>query len=271
MGWNFQWRSATDFPVECPGLAPDRLAGLSADAVARLPARAGREPVVLADLFTIRATDRPADHLEITGEMPNLFGLADRMAGGSLVVRGRVGSYLARGLTAGTVELDGSASDFVGAEMAGGLIRIRGIVGDELGSALPGSRIGMSGGVILLHGSAGDRVGGNLRRGLIAVTGPIGDDPGRRMIAGTIVCLGAVGRRAGSGMKRGSLILMGPTPPEIAPGFRAAGRQSPPFPAIYRKWLNERDFPMPTTDRRWLRYNGDVLERGQGEILVADA
>lgn len=271
MGWNLQWRSATAFSVECPGLAPDQVAALPAEAVARLPVRVGRESADLADLFSVEWDgSRPPDRLEIRGEMPNLHRLAERMAGGSLVVRGSVGSFLALEMRGGTVDLDGSAGAFAGASMRDGRIRIRGWAGDDLGSALPGDRLGMRGGSILVLGESGDRVGRKIRRGLIAVSGRVGDDLGHRMIAGTILAAGGVGRRAGSGMKRGTLLLLGPDAPAIEPGFAPACRVRPPFVSIYRKWLADHGFDVPSPIGPLLRYNGDSLENGRGELLVAD-
>ena len=43
-----------------------------------------------------------------------------------------------------------------------------------------------------------------------------------------------------------------------------------PFVTIYLKWLREQGFPIPESaySGTFRRYNGDVIERGQGEVLI---
>jgi formylmethanofuran dehydrogenase subunit C len=72
-------------------------------------------------------------------------------------------------------------------------------------------------------------------------------------------------------MKRGTIALFGPNAPVLGPWFAAAGRYRFPFLTIALKSLAERGFPVPSDVFRaeLERYNGDVTERGRGEILVA--
>ena len=48
-------------PVEAPCVAPDRLANLSADAIARLPVQHGNTAAVLGDFFTITGNAADAE------------------------------------------------------------------------------------------------------------------------------------------------------------------------------------------------------------------
>lgn len=124
--------------------------------------------------------------------------------------------------------------------------------------------------MILVDGDVGAQAGLAMRRGLIAVFGKSGDDLGRGLIAGSIFAFGPVGRLAGLGMKRGSLVLLDPTLEfEPSPTFANSGRHRFPFLSIYLRELASFGLPVPVGLERatFSRYNGDLLERGQGEIL----
>jgi formylmethanofuran dehydrogenase subunit C len=71
-------------------------------------------------------------------------------------------------------------------------------------------------------------------------------------------------------MKRGTIGLFGPGPVDILPTFASAGRHRFPFLTIYLRRLKEWGFPVPLEvfSRELERYNGDLVEAGQGEILM---
>lgn len=127
-------------------------------------------------------------------------------------------------------------------------------------------------GVIIVHGNVGDDLGLAMRRGLIAVGGKAGAGFGRAMIAGTAVAMGGVGPGAGSGMKRGTLALRGVDPSELLPTFIGAGPYRPPFWAIYARKLEQLGLSLPpqVISGTPYRYNGDLAEGGQGEVLLWD-
>lgn len=261
---------ATPLPVESDALRADALAGLSPSEVASLPARIGRDQATLGDLFRIEGNE-DGDSIILEGDLRQVRRIGAGMSSGSLTIRGDVGPYVAEGMSGGSITVDGSASHWAGAEMSGGILHIRGSAGDSLGAAQPGSRRGMRDGLIVVDGPVGTDAGLSMRRGLIALGGASGDGLGRGMIAGTIVSLGTVGRRAASGMKRGTLVLVGPGRGfEPSPTFAPAGQFQVPVLAIYLKALRDRGFPVPTglEDRPFGRYNGDLLDGGQGEILA---
>jgi formylmethanofuran dehydrogenase subunit C len=93
------------------------------------------------------------------------------------------------------------------------------------------------------------------------------------MIAGSIFTFGHVGESAGMMMKRGTIAMFGldrPDDPPLLPTFFRSGQFRPHFLTIYLKQLVEWGFPIPTAmfAGPLARYNGDLAERGQGEILV---
>jgi formylmethanofuran dehydrogenase subunit C len=263
---------ASDGPpgIEAEGLRPDALARLCAADVARLPLWVGNRTSPLAEFFTIDGD--PSDgHLIFEGDFRRTSGLGQGMKSGRLTIRGSAGAHVGAGMVGGTIEVEGSVGDWAGAEMRGGLLKISGSAGDSLGSAYPGSRLGMRGGAILVAGDVGCDAGLSMRRGLIAVGGRAGDGLGRAMIAGSVFAFGPVGAHLGAGMKRGTLALFGPKP-ELLPTFRSAGRWRPHFMNIYLSWLRDRGAEAPDEAFRggFEKFSGDLVGRGQGEILVWD-
>jgi formylmethanofuran dehydrogenase subunit C len=94
------------------------------------------------------------------------------------------------------------------------------------------------------------------------------------MVAGSIFGFGPVGRRAGSGMKRGTLAFLASEEAaafEPSPTFEPSGSYRPPVLDIFLKSLAGIGFDVPGAAFAGSirRYNGDRLEGGRGEILVA--
>jgi formylmethanofuran dehydrogenase subunit C len=264
-----QWIGATTWPVEAEGLRPDALSARAAAEVARLRVPVGNAAAEVGELFRVEG-DGADGRLEFEGDLRHVRRLGAAMASGTLSVRGDVGPHLGAGMTGGTIEVAGSAGAWAAAEMRGGLVRIRGTAGDLLGAAEPGSRLGMRDGVILVEGDVGDDAGLAMRRGLIAVSGRAGAGLGRAMIAGSAFAFGPVGPHPGAGMKRGTLALFGATATELLPSFLPSGRYRPPFVTLYLRQLRAWGFPVPDPAfaGTFRRYNGDRVERGQGEVLI---
>ncbi|HEV3165401.1 MAG TPA: formylmethanofuran dehydrogenase subunit C [Isosphaeraceae bacterium] len=270
-----RWRSATTQTVEAEALRPDALAAHPTADIARLTLPVGSGSAELGELFHVEG-DSSDGCVQVEGDLRRVHRLGAGMAAGTLMVRGDVGAHVGAGMIGGTLDVTGSAGPWAGAEMQGGLLRIQGSAGDGLGSAYAGSRRGMREGVILVEGSAGSDVGLAMRRGLIALAGRAGDGLGRAMIAGSIFTFGPVGRFPGMGMKRGTLALFGldrPEPPPLLPTFLPSCRNRPPFLTIYLRQLSAWGFPVPqgAFSGSFQRYNGDLIDHGQGEVLVWNA
>jgi formylmethanofuran dehydrogenase subunit C len=272
MPLHLQWRGATRLPVEAVGLTPEVLASLSSVEREQWPLKVGRETAALAELFQVEGS--PEDgQLVLEGDLRQVRRLGRGMTMGTLTIWGDVGAELGAEMSGGTIEVRGSVGDWAGAALRGGLLRIEGSAGAYLGAAYPGQRVGMREGVILVMGNVGDDAGLAMRRGLIAVAGRSGDGLGRALIAGSIFAFGPVGRRAGAGMKRGTLALFGlddATEPGLLPTFAPSGRLRPPFLTLYLRRLRQWGFPVPESafSGTFARYNGDLVERGQGEVLI---
>jgi formylmethanofuran dehydrogenase subunit C len=270
MPLTLRWRAATTLTVEAEGLRPDRLAALPAGAIARQAIRVGNTIAELGDLFAIEG-EAGDGHLLLEGDLRRVDRIGQGMESGTLTIRGDVGTELGAEMSGGLIEVEGDVGDWAAAEMRGGTLRVRGRCGRSLGAAYPGSRRGMREGLILVDGSIGDDAGVAMRRGLIAVSGAAGDGLGRNMIAGSIFAFGPVGLRPGAGMKRGTLAFFGvdePGGPTLLPTFVSSGRSRPPFLNLYLGQLRRWGFPVPAFSGAMQRYNGDLIERGKGEIWV---
>lgn len=273
MPLTLRWRASTTLTVDGSPLKPETFRERSSAEAARVALRVGNATAELGELFDIEG-DGADESLIIEGELRHIHKLGRGMATGSLTVRGDLGFQAGAEMAGGLFQLDGSCGDWAGAEMRGGMLRISGDAGDFLGAAYPGSRLGMREGVILVDGSAGNDVGLMMRRGLIAVRGAVGTGAGRGMIAGTIVAGGRVGPALGVGMKRGTLVLASggeEAEPGISPTFAFTGRMRFPFLTICAKQLSKWGFSMPEmmSPGPFDRYNGDLANGGQGEILIA--
>ena len=263
-----RWRDATTLPVEVDGLTPSAVLGVSAADIRRQPARAGNRQVELGELFEVESTDDAS--LTLEGNLSHVRKLGAGMTGGHLVVRGDAGPWLGSGMLGGRIDVYGRAADGAGAGLRGGLIQVFGDAGHFLGAARPGERLGMRDGVILVHGKAGDGVGQRMRRGLIALAGAAGDGLGRGLVAGSVFAFGGAGGYPGLGMKRGTIALFGPGPVDLLPTFAPTGRHRFPFLGVYLGRLRDLGFPVPAEvfSAEFARYNGDLAEGGQGEVLV---
>lgn len=272
MALTLRWRGEDVPSIDAKGVDPGALASCSAEEIARKPLPAGNTTVELGRVFHVEG-DPSDQHLRLEGDLRRVRRIGQGMSSGTLTILGDVGPELGSELAGGTIEVEGNVGDWSGAEMRGGLLRIRGDAGHFLGAAYPGSRLGMRDGVILVDGSVGDDAGLAMRRGLIAIAGSSGEGLGRGLVAGSLFAFGPVGRGAGAGMKRGTLALFGledPADPGFLPTFAPSGRQRPHFLTLYLRRLRDWGFPVPeaTFSGAVDRYNGDLIERGQGEILV---
>jgi formylmethanofuran dehydrogenase subunit C len=250
-------------------LLPERLAGLSADAVGAVALACGNRQLRVDDVFKVTAGE--AATLVIRNRGAKLDHLGRAMTLGEIVVEGDAGAYPGLAMSGGRLRVRGGAGPFAGAAMRGGILEIEGNVGDCLGGGLPGERRGMSGGLILVRGDAGDRAGDRQRRGIILIEGSAGDYLGARMVAGTTIVLGRkIGVYPGFAMKRGSLLVLGSIG-RMLPTFADSGVHEFGFLSLLLAHLREHApaFGAAAAQLRQLRrLVGDGAAHGKGEILV---
>ncbi len=252
-------------PLDLSPLTPDRLAPLSAAAIARLELLHGRERLRVGDLF--RVEDGARDGLVMAGSSPLFDRVAAGMGGGWLRVEGDVGDELACGMRDGRVEVAGNAGLLAAASLAGGTVRVRGDVGAFAGGCRAGHRFGMTGGVLWVDGQLGPQAGARMRRGLV-VAAAAGDALGAGMLGGTFLVRGPVGADVGYGLRRGTLVLAH-APAPLPPTFLDCGLHDFLFLELVVRELRARGLPDPGLGRRHRRLLGCRAVGGKGELLLA--
>jgi formylmethanofuran dehydrogenase subunit C len=128
-------------------------------------------------------------HIEVRGSAGRRLG--SQMRGGQIVVAGDAGDFAGAELHGGLIRIRGDAGDRLGAAypgsprgMTGGTILIEGNVGHDVGHAMRRGLIAIAGncgdaagramlaGTILVGGDCGARCGAGMRRGTLALLGP---------------------------------------------------------------------------------------------------
>lgn len=259
-------RAPTAIPVEADCISPDRFSSLSAAEIAALPVWQGNQEGALGDFFRVEGAG--GDEIVIAADVPHVKWVGRGMTRGSLEVQGACGMHAGSGMAGGELHICGRAGDYLGAEMSGGLIRVDGDAGHQAGAGYRGSPTGMTGGAILIRGSAGTEVGAAMGRGLIAVMGDTGDLAGLGMHAGTIVVGGRPGLRAGAWMERGTIVCLGGA--ELLPTLVYACTYTPPWLALHLRTVARAGFAVPPewAHGTYRLYSGDMAVNGKGEVLL---
>jgi formylmethanofuran dehydrogenase subunit C len=256
-------------PVDGSVLSPDRLAGLAARDLERLPMQVGNRRAGLGDLFAVRGDG--SDAIEIEGDLSAFSLIGAGMTRGRLTVRGLVGPRAGSGMTGGALTVEGDAAGHTGEGMRGGLLRLRGAAGDNLAAPPPGRQHGMNRGTILVEGNVGAMAGFRMRRGTLVVTGDCGPGAACGMLGGTLIVLGRLAPGAGALMRRGTIVALGPR--ELLPVFPDTGVFKCHFLNLYYDPIARAGLRLPTGARAgsYRRHVGDISGSGQGEILALEA
>lgn len=254
--------------VDLSPVTPDRLRDVDARGIARVELDCGNGRAALGDLFEI--SDGDTADIVIRRATMKLDFIGRGMSFGSIRVEGDAGAYLGQGMSGGSLHLTGSAGPWAASGLAGGAVRIDGDAGDFVGGALPGDMRGMNGGLVVIRGRVGERAGNRMRRGIIVVEGDAGPYLGWRMIAGTVVALGEVGPYPGYAMKRGTLLLR-ELPALVSPTFSDNGSHDLGFVRLLSRYVTESSGAPARFDNLGVRVRrliGDAAVGGKGELLI---
>ncbi len=255
--------------TDLKGVVPNRLVGLSIDAVRRLPIRADERPCEVGDVFTVSG-DAGDGVIECHGDFSRVHHVAAGMLSGTVSVRGNVGRHAGEGMTGGTLAVTGDAGDWLAAEMHGGNINVGGSAGDNVAGALPGSDHGLRGGVVIVQRDVGQLAGQRMRRGILAVGGNCGTAAAFEMRAGTVVVAGQVAPHPGLGLRRGTLVAL-TAHPSVPATFHRGRAWTPPFLGVLLTSLRRAGFRLPSPlPARWRQWHGDLLTGCRGEILCPE-
>jgi formylmethanofuran dehydrogenase subunit C len=260
-------KARPDQRLDLSPLVPQRLAGKSALAIAKLELQTTRTQVTVGDAFHVRAGD--PRNIRIEADCDRIDQVGESMTAGSITVDGSVGSQAGRLMAGGRLKIEGDAGPWVGSGMTGGEIENIRSAGDRLGGPLPGEMSGMRGGVVVVRGNVGDRVGDRMRRGVIIVEGGAGNHAGSRMIAGTLIVRRKAGPLPGYLMRRGTIVL-GDGSDELSPTFLDGGIHELVAMRLLGAFVNRHSVKAATALRRPLRrLAGDMAVLGKGELFCA--
>lgn len=257
--------------IEAVTITADRLAGLAAADVARLPLAADGRPCQLGELFAVIGSAADG-RVECEGDWSRVHGLATGMQTGEIVVRGSIGRHAAARMAGGSLTIAGDAGDWLAVGMSGGTVLVQGAAGDNLAAAVPGDDHGVTGGIVVVNGSVGCLAAARMRRGLLGIGGACGEAAAFELRAGTVVVGGQVGPRSGMGMRRGSLVALAGVPP-VPPTFARGAAWSPSVLQLLVGRLCQAGFrpaggPMAAAcGGVWQQWHGDLLTGGRGEIF----
>ncbi|MFN3193023.1 MAG: formylmethanofuran dehydrogenase subunit C [Aureliella sp.] len=232
------------------------------DQIAGLQVFYGRRQKKLRDFFEIEGNSD--GDFEFHGDLKKLRWLGKGMRSGSIRILGDIGFHLGSHMRGGSIRVEGSAGDWLGAEMLGGHIHVTGNSGGQVGGAYRGSPRGMRNGMISIDGNAGIEVGRLMRRGTILVRGEVGDFAGVRMKGGTIVAGAFATHRVGARMLRGTILSL--TSNRLLDTFALSGPAESTYMDVFRRYLDQAGVSTESFPDRWIRWVGDAVMGGQGEI-----
>ncbi|AAM03760.1 formylmethanofuran dehydrogenase subunit C [Methanosarcina acetivorans] len=212
---------AIDIKLEADVITPDSFAGKSAEEIGMLSVWQGPTTYPLSDFFEVlgNAGSSAAETLiRIKGDAMRIKRIGEGMSAGKIEIEGSAGMHVGTGMKGGEIVVYGDADSWAGMEMLGGLLHIKGNAGDHVGCAYRGKWHGMKGGCIIIEGSARHQLGGGMDGGEILVEGNVEGFCGIRQNGGLIVVKGGALRTVGVEMAGGTIVVGGKIQ-RFSPGF----------------------------------------------------
>ena len=214
-------KKAIDIKVEADVITPDSFAGKSAEEIGNLSVWQGPKTYPLSEFFEVTgsAGSSAAETLiRIKGDVMRVKRIGEGMSAGKIEIEGSAGMHVGTGMKGGELVVYGDADSWAGMEMIGGLLNIKGNAGDHVGCAYRGKWHGMKGGRIVIEGSARHQLGGGMDGGEILVEGDVKSFCGIRQNGGLIFVKGNALRGVGAEMAGGTIVIGGKIE-RFSPGF----------------------------------------------------
>jgi formylmethanofuran dehydrogenase subunit C len=214
-----------EIKLEAEIITPDSFAGKSTDEIGNLPVWQGPETYPLSEFFEVKGSggSSAAETLiRIKGDVFRIKRIGEGMSAGKIEIEGSAGMHVGTGMKGGEILVFGDADSWAGMEMTGGLLHIKGNAGDHVGCAYRGKWHGMKGGRIVIEGSARHQLGGGMDGGEIFVEGNVEGFCGIRQNGGLIVVKGKALRGLGAEMAAGTIVIRGKIE-RFSPGFEFTG------------------------------------------------
>nr|WP_255334323.1 formylmethanofuran dehydrogenase subunit C [Methanosarcina sp. KYL-1] len=210
-----------DIKLEADVITPDSFAGKNAEEIGNLSVWQGPKTCPLSDFFEVKGSggSSAAETLiRIKGDAIRVKRIGEGMSAGKIEIEGSAGMHVGSGMKGGEILVYGDADSWAGMELLGGLLHIKGNAGDHVGCAYRGKWHGMKGGRIVIEGSARHQLGGGMDGGEILVEGNVEGFCGIRQNGGLIVVKGRALRGVGAEMAAGTIVVGGVIE-RFSPGF----------------------------------------------------
>ncbi|WP_440946139.1 formylmethanofuran dehydrogenase subunit C [Methanosarcina sp. T3] len=210
-----------DIKLEADVITPDSFAGKSAGEIGMLSVWQGPKTYPLSDFFEVTGnagSSAAGTMIRIKGDAMRIKRIGEGMSAGKIEIEGSAGMHVGTGMKGGEILVHGDADSWAGMEMLGGLLHIKGNAGDHVGCAYRGKWHGMKGGRIVIEGSARHNLGGGMDGGEILVDGNVEGFCGIRQNGGLIVVKGGALRTVGVEMAGGTIVIGGKIQ-RFSPGF----------------------------------------------------
>lgn len=210
-----------DIKLEADVITPDSFAGKNAEEIGMLAVWQGPKTYPLSDFFEVignGGSSAAETLIRIRGDAMRVKRIGEGMSAGKIEIEGSAGMHVGTGMKGGEIVVNGDADSWAGMEMLGGLLHIKGNAGDHVGCAYRGKWHGMKGGRIVIEGSARHQLGGGMDGGEILVEGNVESFCGIRQNGGLIIVNGGALRGVGAEMAGGTIVIGGKIE-RFAPGF----------------------------------------------------
>ncbi|MDD2341235.1 MAG: formylmethanofuran dehydrogenase subunit C [Methanosarcina sp.] len=210
-----------DIKLEADVITPDSFAGKNAEEIGTLSIWQGPKTYPLSDFFEVignGGSSAAETLIRIRGDAMRVKRIGEGMSAGKIEIEGSAGMHVGTGMKGGEIVVNGDADSWAGMEMLGGLLHIKGNAGDHVGCAYRGKWHGMKGGRIVIEGSARHQLGGGMDGGEILVEGNVESFCGIRQNGGLIVVNGGALRGVGAEMAGGTIVIGGKIE-RFSPGF----------------------------------------------------
>jgi formylmethanofuran dehydrogenase subunit C len=214
-----------DIKLEADIITPDSFAGKSAEEIGNLPIWQGPRTYPLCEFFEVKVNGSSSEAdtiIRIKGDASRVKRIGEGMSAGKIEIEGSAGMHLGTGMKGGKIFVSGDTDSWPAMEMTGGLLYIKGNAGDHVGCAYRGKWHGMKGGRIVIEGSARHQVGGGMDGGEIFVEGNVEGFCGIRQNGGLIIVKGRALRGVGAEMTAGTIVIGGKIE-RFSPGFEYIG------------------------------------------------
>jgi formylmethanofuran dehydrogenase subunit C len=210
-----------DIKLEADVITPDSFAGKSAEEIGNLAVWQGPKTYPLSEFFEVTGnagSSAAETSIRIKGDAMRVKRIGEGMSAGKIEIEGSAGMHVGTEMKGGEIVVYGDADSWAGMEMTGGLLHIKGNAGDHVGCAYRGKWHGMKGGRILIEGSARHQLGGGMDGGEILVEGNVESFCGIRQNGGLIFVKGNALRGVGAEMAGGTIVIGGKIE-RFSPGF----------------------------------------------------